>query len=57
MASMILIGADFVDVYVRKSLAKRERLLTEKTDESGRYIFINELVKETTDPIRIRSES
>jgi cytochrome P450 len=49
---------DFVDYYVQKGLAKRSQLLQEKpnSDKSGRYIFLDELVRQTTDPIRIRSE-
>lgn len=48
----------FVDYYVQKGLAKRSELLAGKpsTGESGRYIFLDELVRQTTDPIRIRSE-
>ncbi|KAK3639875.1 hypothetical protein LTR56_012255 [Elasticomyces elasticus] len=49
---------DFVDYYVRKGLGKRSQLLQEKSnaEKPGRYIFIDELVRQTTDPIRIRSE-
>jgi cytochrome P450 len=49
---------DFVDYYVRKGLARRDQLLTEKTnsEKPGRYVFIDELVRQTTDPIQIRSE-
>jgi cytochrome P450 len=49
---------DFVDTYVQKGLAKRSQLLAEKSnaDKTGRYVFIDELVRQTTDPIRIRSE-
>ena len=49
---------DFVDYYVDKNLAKRSELLTEKpnSDRSGRYVFIDELVRQTTDRIQIRSE-
>ena len=46
---------DFVDYYVDKGLAKRNELLSEKTP-SGRYVFIDELVRQTTDRVRIRSE-
>lgn len=49
---------DFVDYYVQKGLAKRDQLLTEKSnsEKTGRYVFIDELVRQTTDPIQIRSE-
>lgn len=49
---------EFVDYYVRKGLAKRDQLLTEKSnsEKPGRYYFIDELVRQTTDPIQIRSE-
>ncbi|KAK5125960.1 hypothetical protein LTR85_011315 [Meristemomyces frigidus] len=49
---------EFVDHYVEKGLAKRSELLAEKsnTEKPGRYIFIDELVRQTTDRIRIRSE-
>ncbi|GAB7349248.1 hypothetical protein MBLNU459_g8405t2 [Dothideomycetes sp. NU459] len=47
---------DFVDYYVDKGIAKRDALLAEKTSESGRYLFIDELVRQTGDRVRIRSE-
>ncbi|PNS15064.1 hypothetical protein CAC42_2293 [Sphaceloma murrayae] len=47
---------DFVDTYVEKGLAKRPKLLAEKQDESQRYLFIDELVRQTTDKYQIRSE-
>ncbi|KAK3711360.1 hypothetical protein LTR37_009740 [Vermiconidia calcicola] len=49
---------DFVDYYVDKGLAKRAQLLNEKSnaDKVGRYVFIDELVRQTTDRIAIRSE-
>ena len=49
---------EFVDYYVQKGLAKRNELLQEKSnaDKSGRYVFLDEIVRQTTDPIRIRSE-
>ena len=48
---------DFVDYYVQRGLAKRSKLLQEKTSEkTGRYVFLDELVRQTEDPIRIRSE-
>lgn len=45
----------FVDGYVEKALAKREQLLESK-DAKGRYTFIDELVRQTDDRVRIRSE-
>ena len=49
---------DFVDYYVDKGLAKRNQLLAEKShsEKPGRYVFIDELVRQSTDRIRIRSE-
>jgi len=49
---------DFVDYYVRQGLAKRPQLLQEKSnaEKPGRYVFLDELVRQTTDPITIRSE-
>jgi len=49
---------DFVDYYVERGLAKRSELLTEKSnaEKPGRYIFIDELVRQSTDRVRIRSE-
>ncbi|KAF4554344.1 Cytochrome P450-like protein 66 [Elsinoe fawcettii] len=47
---------DFVDTYVEKGLAKRPKLLAEKPNESQRYLFIDELVRQTTDRYQIRSE-
>lgn len=49
---------DFVDYYVQKGLAKRSQLLSEKSEaeKRGRYVFIDELVRQTSDPIQIRSE-
>lgn len=47
---------DFVDHFVEKGLAKRASLLSEKPDDSGRYLFIEELVRQTDDRVRIRSE-
>lgn len=52
---------EFVEHYVDKGLkglAKRGALLAEKSnvDKPGRYIFIDELVRQTTDRIQIRSE-
>ena len=49
---------DFVDKFVRKGLEYRRMLdagkLIEKADD--RYVFLNELVKRTTDPVQLRSE-
>ncbi|KAK3115953.1 hypothetical protein LTR53_004180 [Teratosphaeriaceae sp. CCFEE 6253] len=49
---------EFVDYYVHKGLSKRNELLQEKSnaDKGGRYVFLDELVRQTTDPLRIRSE-
>lgn len=50
---------DFVDTYVEKGLAYRRALDSEGIKEdggAGRYVFLHELVKATTDPIQIRSE-
>lgn len=51
---------DFVDHFVRKGLEYRKTLDLEKAATApkaeGRYVFLNELVKHTTDPIQIRSE-
>jgi cytochrome P450 len=50
---------DFVDYYVEKGCAKRDQLRAQgKTEEkSNRYIFIDELVSQTNDRTRIRSEA
>jgi cytochrome P450 len=49
---------DFVDYYVEKGCAKRDQLRAQGKHEekSDRYIFINELVSQTNDRTRIRSE-
>lgn len=50
---------DFVDTYVEKGLAYRRALDSKEIkedEEGGRYVFLHELVKATTDPIQIRSE-
>lgn len=49
---------DFVDTYVEKGLAYRRALDSkeEKEKDLGRYVFLHELVKATTDPLQIRSE-
>ncbi|KAF2157591.1 cytochrome P450 [Myriangium duriaei CBS 260.36] len=44
---------DFVDTYVEKGLARRSQVLAEKSDH---YLFLDELVRQTTDRYRIRSE-
>ncbi|CAK3741847.1 Cytochrome P450 52A12 [Lecanosticta acicola] len=46
---------DFVDYFVDQGLAKRDQLLAEKSS-ADRYVFIDELVRQTPDRIRIRSE-
>ncbi|EZF72480.1 hypothetical protein H105_05519 [Trichophyton soudanense CBS 452.61] len=48
----------FADHYVRKGIERynsREKL-GDVSDESGRYVFLDELVKETQDPLVLRSE-
>ncbi|EZG04409.1 hypothetical protein H106_05341 [Trichophyton rubrum CBS 735.88] len=48
----------FADHYVRKGIERynsREKL-GDVPDESGRYVFLDELVKETQDPLVLRSE-
>ena len=49
-----------IDSYVKSGLAKRQHLLDmEKAgseSEESRYVFLNELVKATSDPVAIRSE-
>lgn len=49
---------DFVDRFVERGLEIRKSYNLEKADakEGERYVFINQLVKETSDPIEIRSE-
>lgn len=50
---------DFVDSFVEQGMSKRSQLLAEKKsgeNSSGRYVFIEELVRQTDDRIRIRSE-
>ena len=44
---------DFIDVFVEKGFQQAK---TQDVEKGGRYIFLNELVKETQDKIRIRSE-
>lgn len=50
---------DFVDRYVQRGLETRKTYDLEKAnakEEGERYVFLNELVKQTSDPIQIRSE-
>lgn len=47
---------EFVDTYVEKGMAKRQRLLAEKKSDTDRYVFLEELVRQTTDKYQIRSE-
>lgn len=49
---------DFADRYVRKGLEYRKTHDVEKStsEEGGRYVFLHELVKRTSDPLQIRSE-
>ena len=49
---------EFVDRYVRRGLASRRGLDVEKAanEREGRYVFLDELVKSTSDPAQIRSE-
>ena len=47
----------FVDYYVQKGLKERQNTNDQKTTSNNeRYIFLEELVRQTDDPIRIRSE-
>lgn len=48
--------AEWIDYYVDKGLAKRQSLISEKANESARYTFIDELIRQTDDRVRIRSE-
>ena len=49
---------EFADKYVRRGLELRKAYDVEKADvkQSERYVFLNELVKRTNDPVQIRSE-
>lgn len=48
---------DFVDHYVEVALARRGQLLAANAEKpTGRYIFMDELVRQTTDRLQIRSE-
>ena len=46
---------EFADRFVRKGIELRKNMDVEKAGEE-RYIFLHELVKQTSDPLRIRSE-
>ena len=45
---------DFVDRYIERRLKFQDSKYSE--DEGDRYVFLNELVKETQDPLQIRAE-
>lgn len=46
-----------MDKYVAKALAEKSGLASAKSaSENGRYVFIDELVRQTSDPVVIRSE-
>lgn len=47
---------EFADKFVRKGLELRKNMDVEKAGDEGRYIFLHELVKQTSDPVQIRSE-
>lgn len=47
---------DFVDSFIIKRLAKRNELLQLKSKDSDRLLFLDELVKQTEDQVRIRDE-
>nr|POF07699.1 cytochrome p450 52a12 [Quercus suber] len=49
---------DFADHYVRIGLKKRDQVIAAKArdEKNQKYYFIDELVSQTTDPVRIRSE-
>lgn len=49
---------DFVDSFVERGMRKRPQLLAEKASGQAedRYVFIDELVRQTDDRVRIRSE-
>ena len=49
---------DFVDKFVRNGLEYRKTLDVEKVDAKAddRYVFLQELVKRTTDPVQLRAE-
>jgi len=48
---------DFTDSYVEKALAKSTQLKESLPKDTARYVFIDELVRQTTDRVRIRSEA
>lgn len=48
--------SDFVDYYVKKGLAKRASLLAETSIDTIRYVFLDHLVRHTSDRNVIRSE-
>lgn len=50
---------DFADRYVQRALEFRKTHDLEKADQQpgDRYVFLNELVKGTADPVQIRSEA
>lgn len=49
---------DFVDYFVDKALARRNQSLADKAnlEKQRRYVFSDELVRQTSDRVRIRSE-
>ena len=47
---------EFADRFVRKGLELRMNMDVEKAGDEERYIFLHELVKQTSDPVQIRSE-
>lgn len=50
---------DFADAFVEKGMRKRPQLLAEKAqgqESEDRYLFIDELIRQTDDRVRIRSE-
>ncbi|KAA8915223.1 hypothetical protein TRICI_002580 [Trichomonascus ciferrii] len=47
----------FVDYYVNKSLKLAEEQDAHEKENQGRYIFLNELTKETRDPILMRDQA
>ena len=46
---------EFADRFVRKGLELRKNMEVEKAGDE-RYVFLHELVKQTSDPVQIRSE-
>lgn len=46
----------FVDGFIIKRLAKRDELLKPKSNDGDRLLFLDELVKQTGDQVRIRDE-